>query len=285
MKEAILPLLLKELRLPSIGQFWESFQRQATSENWTYGRYLAHLCEQELSERHTRRLSRHMNQSRLPRGKSLESFNFSSCGLNRAEVIALASEDSWVRSGKNVLIFGPSGVGKTHLAAAIGEQLVQQGVRVLFTRTTELVQGLQQAKRELTLSATLDKLDKYDCIILDDFGYVKKSEQETTVLFELICERYERRSLMLTCNQSFKDWDSIFSDKMMAVAAVDRLVHHALILEVRGESYRRKAALERGGEPSAPGAGPYVASGESGRAARPSDFEKSSNSKKEEQVE
>ncbi|KKK53254.1 hypothetical protein LCGC14_3096630 [marine sediment metagenome] len=99
----------------------------------------------------------------------------------------------------------------------------------------------------------------------DDFGYVKKSEQETAVLFELICERYERRSILLTCNQPFKDWDEIFADKMMAVAAIDRLVHHATILEIRAESYRRKVALGRAGGPSAPGVGPSVASDESGQ--------------------
>ena len=116
---------------------------------------------------------------------------------------------------------------------------------MLFTRTTELLQKLQDAKRKLTLPAALEKLDKYDCLILDDFGYVKKNEIETSLLFELICERYERKSLMITCNQPFQEWDQIFEDKRMAIAAVDRLVHHANILELQVQSYRKKEALER----------------------------------------
>ena len=119
------------------------------------------------------------------------------------------------------------------------------GFRVLFNRTTELVQKLQAAKKGLSLPAALEKLDKYDCLILDDFGYVQKDELETSVLFELICERYERKSMVITCNQPFKDWDRIFVDKQMAIAAVDRLVHHATIFEVEAESYRRKQALNK----------------------------------------
>jgi DNA replication protein DnaC len=129
------------------------------------------------------------------------------------------------------------------LAAAIGEKLLEQGFRVFFSRTTELVQKLQAAKKALVLPSALDKLDKYDCLILDDFGYVKKDELETSVLFELICERYERKSMLITCNQPFKDWDRVFLDKQMAVAAIDRLVHNASILEIDAESYRKKQAL------------------------------------------
>ena len=146
----------------------------------------------------------------------------------------------------NLLIFGSSGVGKTHLATPIGEKLVESGFRVYFNRTTELVQKLQAAKKALNLPSALEKLDKYDCLILDDFGYVQKDELETSVLFELlICERYERKSMVITCNQPFKDWDRIFLDKQMAIAAVDRLVHHATIFEIEAESYRRKQALKK----------------------------------------
>ena len=187
-----------------------------------------------------------MLESQLPKGKSLESYDFGTIsGVTKQKVLGLSSGELWIKEGRNVLIFGPSGVGKTHLAAAIGEKLVMNGFRVLFSRTTELVQKLQAAKRSLTLASALEKLEKYDCLILDDFGYVRKDELETSVLFELVCERYESKSMLITCNQPFKDWDQIFVDMQMAVAAVDRLVHHATILELDGESYRKKAALKK----------------------------------------
>lgn len=240
---ATLPLLLKELRLPTMVRMWEELYYKAQTEGWSALKYLVTLCDHELADRENRRLARHMAQSQLPRGKSLETYDFSIVpNLNKSQIMGLGNGDLWVRDGMNLLIFGPSGTGKTHLAAGIGEKLVQAGYRVLFNRTTELLQRLQAAKRDCTLPAMLDRLDKFDCLILDDFGYVKKSEMETSLLFELICERYERRSLLITCNQVFKEWDQIFEDKRMAIAAVDRLVHHATILEVSGDSYRKRNA-------------------------------------------
>jgi len=220
---------------------------EAEEKGWSGPQYLAKLCEQEVADRDSRRLKRHMAEAQLPKGKSIETFDFSSIkGLSKSKALAIASGDVWVKDGMNILIFGDSGVGKTHLAAAIGEKLIERGFRVLFTRTTEIVQKLQAAKKSFSLPAALEKLDKYDCLCLDDFGYVKKDEIETSVLFELISERYERKSMIITCNQRFKDWDSIFLDKQMAIAAVDRLVHHATIIEIEAEeSYRRKQALSR----------------------------------------
>src|SRR6185437_8934566 len=140
---------------------------------------------------------------------------------------------------------GPSGVGKSHLVAALGYALVEQNIKVLFTPTTKLVQHLQAARRDCCLPAELDKLDKYDVIILDDIGYVRKDEAETHVLFELIAQRYESRSIIVTSNQPFSEWDSIFTTNSMTVAAIDRLVHHSTILEIQSESYRRKQALTK----------------------------------------
>ena len=139
----------------------------------------------------------------------------------------------------------PPGGGKTHLAAAIGLALIENGWRVLFTRTSDLVQKLQVARRELGLEAALAKLDKYHLLILDDLAYVTKDPAETSVLFELISVRYERRSTLITANQPFGEWNRIFPDPAMTLAAVDRLVHHATIFEMNVESYRRRAALQR----------------------------------------
>ena len=147
---------------------------------------------------------------------------------------------------------GPAGSGKSHLAGAIGLGLIENGWRVLFTRTTDLVQRLQVARRELALESAISKLDKYHLLILDDLAYVTKDQAETSVLFELISARYERRSVLITSNQPFGEWNRIFPDPVMTLAAVDRLVHHATILELNVESYRRRTAVERRKAPGRP---------------------------------
>ena len=148
-----------------------------------------------------------------------------------------------MRSGHNLLAFGPPGVGKTHIAAAIGYELVQRGHRVLMSRTFDLVQRLQGARQNLNLAQEIHKLDKFDLLILDDLSYVQKDQAETSALFELIASRYERKSIMITANRSFSGWDDVFPDKAMSIAAIDRLVHHATIFEMNVESYRRRAAF------------------------------------------
>ena len=165
--------------------------------------------------------------------------------VSKAQVSALAEGTEWLEHGANVLMFGAPGGGKSHLASALGLALVEKGWRVLFTRTTDLVQKLQVARRDLVLESAVTKLDKYDLLILDDVAYVAKDRSETSVLFELIGARYERRSILVTANQPFGDWDSVFPDRAMTLAAVDRLVHHSVILEMSVESYRRRAAEQK----------------------------------------
>ena len=241
-----LSLMLTELRLPTISQLWQSFAKRADKEGWTAARFLAALTEHELAERDRRRIERHLREAKLLPGKTLASFDFNVVPMiSKAQVNALAVGDAWLTQGANCLIFGPPGVGKSHLASAIGLALVENGYRVLFTRTTDLVQRMQVARRELALEAMLARLDRFNLLILDDLAYVRKDQAETGVLFELISARYERRSLLITANQAFGEWGKVFPDETTAVAAVDRLVHHATILEMNVESYRRRAALEK----------------------------------------
>jgi len=243
---ARLELLLGELRLPAIKLMWADLAARADKEGWPAARYLAALAEQEVAERARRRIERHLTDARLPVGKTLDTFDFDAVPtVSKAQVMALAAGDGWLEKGANVLLFGPPGGGKSHLGAAIGLALVENGGRVLFTRTTDLVQKLQVARSELALEAMIAKLDKYRLIILDDLAYVRKDQAETSVLFELISARYERRSLLITANQPFGEWGKIFPDPAMTVAAIDRLVHHATIFEMNVESYRRRAAIER----------------------------------------
>jgi DNA replication protein DnaC len=237
--------MLTALRLPTIGKLWPVFAAQADKEGWGAARCLAALCEHELAERDQRRIARHLAESALPAGKTLATFDFTAVpSVRKAQLMALAEGESWVDQGANILCFGPSGVGKTHAASGVAYALIEHGRRVLFSRTTDLVQRLLAAKRDLALPAALAKLDRFDAIVLDDLGYARKDQTETAVLFELIAERYERRSLIVTCNQPFGEWDKIFPDPAMTVAAIDRLVHHATILEFNTESYRRRAAAK-----------------------------------------
>lgn len=252
---ARLTLMLTELRLPTIKTVWPRFAEQADRDGWPAAKLLCALVEHELAERSTRRIERHLAAAQLPAGKNLDAFDFTAVPMvSKAQVMALTSGDRWLGEGANLILFGPPGGGKSHLAAGIGLALVENGYRVLYTRTTDLVQRLQVARRELTLEAAIDKLDKYHLLILDDLAYVTKDQAETSVLFELISARYERRSLLITANQPFGEWGRIFPDPAMTLAAVDRLVHHATILELNVDSYRRKTALEtkrgRGRPPS-----------------------------------
>jgi DNA replication protein DnaC len=243
---ARLALLLAELRLPAVKQVWPDLAAQADKEGWPAARFLAALAEHEMAERSRRRIERHLAEARLPPGKTLDTFDFEAVPVvSKAQIMALAAGDAWLGKGANLILFGPPGTGKSHLAAALSFALVENGWRVLFARTTDLVQRLQIARRELALEAAIARLDKYHLLILDDLAYVTKDQAETSVLFELIGARYERRSLLVTANQPFGEWGKIFPDQAMTLAVVDRLVHHATIFEMNLESYRRRTALER----------------------------------------
>ncbi len=236
-----LPLMLKALRLPAFGQHYQDYQEQATEQSWGYDQYLAQLCEQEVARRYQTRIHNWTKEAKLPRGKS-----FATLAINelpkaiQKKVIGLRDNTQWALQADNVLLIGPSGVGKSHIAAALGLHLIEQGVRAKWLQATALLQLLQQAKQDLDLMGVMSKLDKYRVLIIDDIGYVKKTDSETQVLFEFIAHRYESGSLIITSNQPFSHWDQIFPDTMMTVAAIDRIIHHATIVEIDGESYRKK---------------------------------------------
>ena len=225
---------------------WPSLAQQAEAESWSPAQFLYALCEQELEQRQIARQQRLLRAAHLPWQKGLEGFDHSHLEPRHWQKLqGLSRQTTWLLQAENLLLFGPSGVGKTHLAIAITMAMVQQDQACRFYPATTLVQLLQKAKASYELPAVLQRLDRYALLVIDDISYVRRSELETSVLFELICYRYERKSLLVTSNQPFRDWDEIFPTGSMTVAAVDRLVHHCHIVGIKGESYRQKAAAAR----------------------------------------
>ena len=245
MKAATLPLLLKALSLPTFVREYAVVAAQATREGLSHEAYLHALATQELSERAARRTERLLVESKLPRGKSLATFDLTRLPAPVRTTLATLRDGAFLAQATNVIVLGNPGTGKTHLVCGLGLDLVRQQRPVLFTPTFQLVQRLLAAKRDLRLAAELKRLDRFEALILDDLGYVQQRREEMEVLFTLLAERYERRSVMITSNLVFSQWDQIFKNPMTTAAAVDRVVHHAVILELPIPSFRAQAAKAR----------------------------------------
>ena len=229
---------LKELHLPTVRACYEEQADQARQENITYEYYLAEVMEREREVRRFNRIQRLLRDSKLPLEKNLDCFEMNRLPSKLKTQVKALINGSFVERSENLLAFGNPGSGKTHLLCAIGQELIQQGRKVLFTPCSLLVQQLLVAKRDLNLPKSLKRLSRYDAIIIDDIGYVQQNREEMEVLFILLADRYERGSLMITSNLPFSKWERIFKDPMTAAAAIDRLVHHSIILELNLLSYR-----------------------------------------------
>ena len=240
--QAELTQALKELRMPTITSCYEHEADAARAESLTYEHYLLEIIRREREQRRIGRIERLLRQSRLPREKTIESFDRKRLPIKVNQQLGVLLEGGFVDRRENVLAFGNPGSGKTHLLAAIGHELIHQGRRILFRTCSLLVQELLVAKRDLELPRALYRLSKFDAIIIDDIGYVQQSREEMEVLFTLLAERYERGSVMLTSNLPFSKWEQIFKDPMTTAAAIDRLVHHSIILELNLTSYRLEAS-------------------------------------------
>jgi DNA replication protein DnaC len=246
MSASSLPLLLRAMHLPTIAREHDDAIRRAEAENWGYARFLSWLFEAEANDRLQRKIQRQLKESNLPPGKTLESLDDKKLPdkIRRQLPTLLASD--FVRRGDNLLCFGLAGRGKTHLVAAIArEWICRHQLQVLFVPAFRLVTQLLAAKRDLKLPQAIARLQRFDAVIIDDIGYVQQSREEMEVLFHFLAERYEKKSVVITSNLVFSQWDQIFKDPMTTMAAVDRLVHHATILEFTGESVRAGAAKQR----------------------------------------
>jgi len=248
-----LPVLLKGLKLPAFAAHFAALAEQAEQQGWSFADYLRELCELELSQRKERRVARNLKASNLPMDKTLATLEQQRLPDRVRRRIPSLCKGGFVDRADNVLAFGLPGRGKTHLVCAVGHELIHRGYRVLFLSAMVVVQRLLAARRDLRLEEALRKLDRFDVLILDDLGYIQQDRDEMEVLFTLLSERYERKSVMLTSNLVFRDWDRIFKDPMTTAAAIDRVVHHSVILELTGPSYRNEKAAERNGSAAAAG--------------------------------
>jgi DNA replication protein DnaC len=239
----------KALRLPTVADVMEDALVTAQREEWALETFLQHLLEQEMAGRRERRITRLLKAAHFPPGKTLETFDQKRLSLRVRRQLPRLCDGEFIDRAENILIFGLPGTGKTHLAAALGHEWVQRSYSVLFIPTFKLVGGLLRAKRDYELERELRRLDRFPVVILDDLGYVQQSREEMEILFTFLAERYERRSVVITSNLVFSEWNQIFKDPLTTAAAIDRVVHHSVIIEFGREmkSVRAEEAARRNG--------------------------------------
>lgn len=236
---------LNKLLLPTVARNYTSLAEQARAESMSYEKFLLNIMRQEYDHRRAKRIERYLKESRLPLEKTLDVFDFKRLPAQAIQQVRTLSQGEFTRRKENLLIFGTPGAGKTHVACGIGHELIRQEKRVYFSTCALLLQELLLAKKGLKLVRLIKSLSKFDALIIDDIGYVQQDPKEMEVLFTLLAERYERGSVIITSNLSFSKWENIFKDPMMTAAAIDRIVHHSVIMELNIESFRINSAKNR----------------------------------------
>jgi DNA replication protein DnaC len=235
---------LRQLSLSTVLKDYSRMATEARKESVSYEQFLLDVIRQECDRRRDKRIARYLKQSRLPLGKTLDSFDTKRLPLKVRHQVRTLLDGEFLARHENLLVFGNPGSGKTHLISGIGQELIKKDLSLYFTTCALLLQDLLKAKRDLQLPGLLKKLSRFQGVILDDIGYVQEAKEEMEVLFTFLAERYERGSVIITSNLPFSQWEQIFKDKMMTAAAVDRIVHHSVILELNIESYRIASAKQ-----------------------------------------
>ncbi len=237
---------LKELRLPTVRQCYEDTARRAERETLSYERYLLEVITRECEQRRKTRVERLLRESELPLEKSLPNFDVKRLPAKAQRQLRTLLEGDFLNRKENVLVFGRPGSGKSHLLMALAQELiVMRERRMHFTKCSLLMQDLLAAKRDLRLSREIKRLGRFEGLIIDDLGYIQQSRDDMEVVFTLLAERYERGSVLMTSNLPFSKWEGIFKDAMMTAAAIDRLVHHSVIIELNIPSYREEEAKKK----------------------------------------
>ena len=243
--ELLLAHHLKTLRLPTFLREHDKLARICAAEGVDHVRYLARLTELELIDRERRMVERRIKSAKFPAVKSLDSFNFKTIpSLNKMMVLELARCE-WIKRRENVIALGPSGTGKTHVALGLGLAACQKGLPVAFVTAASLVHELMEARDEKRLMRLQRQLAKVKLLIIDELGFVPLSKTGAELLFELISQRYERGSTLITSNLPFEEWTETFGTERLTGALLDRLTHHVNILEMNGESYRLSQSRAR----------------------------------------